>query len=126
MTTDVFFDYSRKSIAGVLVSMRELSIPLSCLLDAHIARIARLGLRVGSGILGLFLLLSAPSAMASPALALLPQGVVATAAASVSLSSSCLRVTYDQNGNRLTRSTAMIVTSTSSWGAATYGCNTWG
>jgi hypothetical protein len=44
----------------------------------------------------------------------------------VPTSSSCSRYTYDQNGNRLSRSASGLPTDTPTWGSSVFGCSTWG
>lgn len=37
----------------------------------------------------------------------------------------CVSMTYDQNGNRLSQTVSAVTTSTTNWGAGTYGCFVW-
>jgi YD repeat-containing protein len=45
--------------------------------------------------------------------------------AMASVTSQCTTLTYDKNGNRLSQTVAPMTSTTTTWGAATYGCFVW-
>jgi hypothetical protein len=48
-----------------------------------------------------------------------------TSVAMASPSSLCININYDKNGNRVSQTVGNVTTSTTIWGAATYGCFVW-
>lgn len=56
----------------------------------------------------------------------LPSSVAVLASASLTSEGHCVYLTYDKNGNRLARSSAVISVAPASWGASVYGCSRWG
>jgi hypothetical protein len=65
------------------------------------------------------------AASASP-IYIVPASAVALIGASLPAGSQCLYITYDTNGNRLTRSSSVIAAAPATWGASAYGCSRWG
>lgn len=57
---------------------------------------------------------------------ILPSSALVVASASFPVGSQCLQLAYDRNGNRLSRSSSVISTTSASWGASVYGCSRWG
>ena len=57
---------------------------------------------------------------------IVPASAVALIGASLPAGSQCLYMTYDGNGNRLSRSSSVIPASSATWGASAYGCSRWG
>lgn len=77
--------------------------------------------------IGFFCVVSA-SAAPAPASAmsayLLPYS--ALVAVSLQASSRCVYMTYDKNGNRLSRSSLVIPSTSAAWGTSVFGCSRWG
>lgn len=66
--------------------------------------------------------ISAPVSAAS--VCLLPYS--ALAAVSLQAGSRCVYMTYDKNGNRLSRSSLVIPATSAAWGSSVFGCSRWG
>lgn len=70
------------------------------------------------------------SANCAPANALspyiLPSSVLVVAMVSLPAGGQCLYMTYDRNGNRLTRSSSTLASGAASWGSSAFGCFRWG
>ena len=79
--------------------------------------------RMALAVVGFLAVLATP-AQAHVFLFAAPQSVVI--AASAPLTSTCLQFIYDKNGNRLSSAAAALDTGVAQWGAATFGCDTWG
>lgn len=56
----------------------------------------------------------------------LPSSALVVAMASLQAGGQCLYMTYDQNGNRLTRSSSTLASGPASWGSSAFGCSRWG
>jgi hypothetical protein len=69
-------------------------------------------------------------ATCSPAHALspfaLPSSAQVVAMISLQAGGQCLYMTYDLNGNRLTRSSSTLASGPASWGSSAFGCSRWG
>jgi hypothetical protein len=50
----------------------------------------------------------------------------ALVAASLQAGSRCVYMTYDKNGNRLSRSSLVIPATSAAWGSSVFGCSRWG
>ena len=64
-------------------------------------------------------------ASASPVFLAFPVAALSIPMSSLPLTSTCVQLTYDNNGNRLSRSALPIPTSAPTWGSAVYGCSAW-
>jgi len=56
----------------------------------------------------------------------LPPSTLVVALASLQAGGRCLYLTYDQNGNLLTRSSSTLASGPASWGSSAFGCSRWG
>lgn len=81
---------------------------------------ARMGLLASCGVAAL----SPTSAQANPLamIVIIPaQTVIAMSATNM----LCIKITYDENGNRLSQTASSVTLTETVWGTATYGCFVW-
>jgi hypothetical protein len=84
------------------------------------------GALCAKGIICLFAIGATCSSASASSIYMIPPSALALAAASLPAGSHCLYLTYDKNGNRLSRSTSAIAMTSPAWGASIYGCSRWG
>jgi hypothetical protein len=67
---------------------------------------------------------SIPTPASAASVCLLPYSALATA--SLQAGSHCVYMTYDKNGNRMSRSSLAIPATSAAWGSSVFGCSRWG